>query len=303
MDINKENIDDEIERIKEPDGMTKHLIYDVIFKEVFNHNRDILIKMIKDIFEIDDSNILNPLTVVGYETHPITENGKTLRSDIVVSLSDNSIVCVEMNRSKSTDIIDRNIIQMVRVHNSILKKGTKYKDFKKYRMRGLNFNLIHNVTGEPIENYAFCNMKTGKVASLIYSFCNIDLEMCHNLVYDIDIENLPKAVRWSAILVESEIANIVKILGDMLSMEEKERLVETIKDVNNDKKVLKKWITMEKAKMVYENDIEYAKEQGREEAIELGKAEGAETKELEVIRSMLNKGYDYEIISEITGKQ
>ena len=178
-------------------------------------------------------------------------------------------------------------------------------------MRVLNFNLIHNVTGEPIENYAFCNMKTGKVASLIYSFCNIDLEMCHNLVYDIDIENLPKAVRWSAILVESEIANIVKILGDMLSMEVKERLVETIKDVNNDKKVLKKWIAMEKAKMVYENDIEYAKEQGREEGIELGKvegielgkAEGAETKELEVIRSMLNKGYDYEIIPEITAKQ
>ena len=131
MDINKENIDDEIERIKEPDGMTKHLIYDVIFKEVFNHNRDILIKMIKDIFEIDDSNILNPLTVVGYETHPITENGKTLRSDIVVSLSDNSIVCVEMNRSKSTDIIDRNIIQMIRVHNSVLKKSTKYNDLKK----------------------------------------------------------------------------------------------------------------------------------------------------------------------------
>ena len=37
-------------------------------------------------------------------------------------------------------------------------------------------------------------------------------------------------------------------------MEEKDRLVETIKDVNNDKKILKKWIAMEKAKMVYEND-------------------------------------------------
>ena len=302
MDINKEIIDD-IERIKEPEGMTKHLIYDVIFKAVFDQNRDILIKMIKDIFEIDDNNILNPLTVVGYETVPITENGKTLRSDIVVSLSDNSIVCVEMNQSESTDIIDRNIIQMIRVHNSVLKRGTKYKDLKKYRMRGLNFNLIHNVTGEPIENYAFCNMKTGKVASLIYSFCNIDLEMCHNLVYDIDIRNLPKAVRWSAILVESEIDNIVKILGDdILSMEEKDRLVETIKDVNNDKKILKKWIAMEKAKMVYENDIEYAKERGIKEGIELGREEGSKIKELEVIKNMLCKGYDYIAISDVTSK-
>ena len=169
MDINKENIDD-IERVKEPEGMTKHLIYDVIFKAVFNQNRDILIKMIKDIFEIDDNDILNPLTVVGYETLPITSDGKILRSDIVVSLSDNSIVCVEMNQSESTDIIDRNIIQMIRVHNSVLKMGTKYKDLKKYRMRGLNFNLIHNITGEPIENYAFCNMKsTCKSYSLLIS--------------------------------------------------------------------------------------------------------------------------------------
>lgn len=90
MNIRKENIDDEIEMVKELEGMTKHLIYDVMFKAVFNQNRDILIKMIKDIFEIDDSNVLNPLTVVGYETVPITENGKTLRSDIVVSLSDDS---------------------------------------------------------------------------------------------------------------------------------------------------------------------------------------------------------------------
>ena len=200
-----------------------------------------------------------------------------------------------MNQSESTDIIDRNIIQMIRVHNSVLKKGTKYNDFRKYRMMCLNFNLVHNGTGDPIENYAFCNMKTGKVASLIYSFCNLDLEMCHNLVYDIDIENLPKAVRWGAILIESEIDNIAKILGDdMLSMEEKNRLIETIKDTNNDKKVLKKWIALEKAKMVYENDIEYAKEQGREE--------GRETSKLEIIRSMLNKRYDYQSISELTGK-
>lgn len=134
MNINKDNIGDEIEMVKEPVGMTKYLIYDVIFKAVFNQNRDVLIKMIKDIFEIDDSNVLNPLTVVGYETLPITEKGKILRSDIVVSLSDDSYICVEMNQSKSTDIIDRNIIQMIRVHNSVLKRGTKYKDLKKYNL-------------------------------------------------------------------------------------------------------------------------------------------------------------------------
>lgn len=53
-------------------------------------------------------------------------------------------------------------------------------------------------------------------------------------------------------------------------------------------------MAFEKAKMVYENDIEYAKEEGREE--------GAETKELEVIKNMLLEGIDHSVISKVTGK-
>ena len=85
-------------------------------------------------------------------------------------------------------------------------------------------------------------------------------------------------------------------------MEEKDRQVETIKDVNNDKKILKKSIALEKAKMVYENDIEYAKERGIKEGIELGREEGSKIKELEVIKNMLCRGYDYIAISEVTSK-
>ena len=55
----------------------------------------------------------------------------------------------------------------------VLKSGTKNHELKKYRMRGINFNNFSNDNGELVEKYAFCNINTGKVVSLIYSFCNI----------------------------------------------------------------------------------------------------------------------------------
>jgi len=130
-------------------------------------------------------------------------------------------------------------------------------------------------------------------------------------VYDINVKNLPNAVRWGAILIETEIDNIAKILGDdMLDMEEKNRLIKTIEEVNDNEQVLKEWMVLEKAKMVYDSDIAYAKKEGIEEGHELGLAEGhalgltegAETKEVEVIKNMLKKAIDYSTISEVTGK-
>ena len=162
-------------------------------------------------------------------------------------------------------------------------------------MRGLNFNLIENIGGDPVEYYAFCNIKTGKIASLIYSFCNVDLEMCHDLVYDINVRNLSNAVRWGAILIETEIDNIAKILGDdMLNMEDKDRLIKTIEEVNDDEQVLKEWMVLEKAKMVYDSDIAYAKKEGLELGLEVNK--------IEVIKNMLKENTDYNFISKITGK-
>ena len=100
-----------------------------------------------------------------------------------------------MNYRKDKDAIDRNMIHMTRVHNQILKKSVKDEELKDYRIRGLNLSNFNNERGEVIENYALCNIKTNKVVSLIFSFCNISLVKCRELAYDINVINLPSAVR------------------------------------------------------------------------------------------------------------
>ena len=73
-------------------------------------------------------------------------------------------------------------------------------------------------------------------------------------------------------------------------MEEKESPFKTIKEVNDDERLLKDWILEDNEKMKFHGQMAYARE------------EGAEAKETEVIKKMLEKNADYEFISEITNK-
>ena len=286
----------EIEKNKEK-GETKLLIYDVIFKAVFERVPDILIKMIREILNIEESN--DPFIFSGFESNSGSFNGKTYKGDVTIRLSDKSIVIVEMNYRKDKSVIDRNMIHLTRILSQILKSGTPDNDLKDYRIRGLNLNNFNNDTDEWIEHFAICNIKTNKIASNVYSFCNLSLVKCADLLYDNDIKNLPKGVRWGTILLEKDIDKISQILGDdMLSMEEKERLLQTIEDVNDDEEIVKAWMLEENARLKYKGEMAYAREEGLEEGIQ----QGIEQKEFEIIKNMLNKNIDYDTISDITGK-
>ena len=293
------------------------LIFDKAFKAVFIKEDDILIKMIKDIFPIPKSN--NPFTMVGFETVPPSNDGKTYRGDILIKLSDNSYVSIEMNTVFEDDIFNRNIIHLVRIHNQILKEGESNKNISRYRMMQLNLNLNDKYDDKAISRYAFCNMDNNKVASLIYTICNINLAKGEEIVYNLGIEDAPKAVRWGAILSRRNIEEIENLIGDdLLTMEEKERFINRVKEVNENENLIPAWIFEENARLKAEQEREFAiregheigikegRKEGRKEGIKEGRKEGIkegrETNQKEVIINLLKKRIDYETISDVTGK-
>ena len=100
-------------------------------------------------------------------------------------------------------------------------------------------------------------------------------------------------------MTSNDIEEISKLLGeDMLSMEEKDKFLNTVRELNEDEKVVKDWMWEENDKLRYYNDLEASKEQGIQQGIE----QGIEDKSKEVVINMLNKNMDYETISEISGK-
>ena len=96
----------------------------------------------------------------------------------------------------------------------------------------------------------------------------------------------------------------------MLSMEEKDKFLNTVRELNEDEKVVKDWMWEENDKLRYYNDlkaseeqgIEKGIEQGIEQGIEKGIEQGIEDKSKEVVINMLNEGSDYNFISKISGK-
>lgn len=276
--------------VKEKLKMT--LASDVLFKKVFFSEGSVLLKMLQDILDIrEDSGI----TIIGYETRPNNIFGKSFRGDLLVTLSDRTYVSIEMNNSNPKNSLSRNMIHLFRIHSDMLVKGMPDSELEKYRLYQLNFDNFRNPSREAIEKYAFCSLTTGKVRNLIYTFCDVDLEKCRKLVYNVNVREVSKDIRWGAIMTSNDIEEISKLLGeDMLSMEEKDKFLNTVRELNEDEKVVKDWMWEENDKLRYYNDLEASKEQGIEQ--------GIEDKSKEVVINMLNKNMDYETISEISGK-
>ena len=279
--------------IKEKDEI-KQLEYDTIFKATFIRRQEVLIKMIRDVFEIEDD-INNPLFIVGYELVPHSKRGKSYKSDILIKLSDDSYISIEMNKRIGNDILSRNIIQMSRIYAQINRSGDKDNIISKKTVMGLNINTFKTFTGKPVEKISLCETETGMIVSNLLSFCNIDVALCRKLVYNLGIEKVSKAIRWGAIITSKSIKEISNILGDdILSMEEKKKFLNTIKEVNDDERVLEDWMWEEHYRLKEIDERNTALQEGREEGIEDNKKE--------VIINMLKKEMDYNVISEITGK-
>ena len=92
-------------------------------------------------------------------------------------------------------------------------------------------------------------------------------------------------------------------------MEEKEHFLNTVREANDDRKILREWQLQDaKLKIIEENNAEKRRihkegiKQGKKEGIQEGLQKGAEEKSLEVIINMLNENMDYDVISKITGK-
>ena len=100
-------------------------------------------------------------------------------------------------------------------------------------------------------------------------------------------------------------------------MEEKEHFLNTVREANDDRKILREWQLQDaKLKIIEENNaekrrihkegIKQGKKEGKIEGIKLGKEEGkiegAEEKSLEVITSLLKQKIDYNVIANATGK-
>ena len=284
----------------------KELFYDVFYKAVFGREQDVLLKKLKIILDIKER-YDNPITMIGYEIPITRKDSKVNRCDILIELSDDTYIHIEMNKGKDDNILSRNIIQVSRIYGNLRKSGKKDKELENLRIQQINLNNFKGILGKAIEHIMLCEKESGKIVSEILSFCNVNVEKCYKKIYNKDIKDISKAERWGAILKAKSIKELSYMLGgDILSMEEKERFLKTVREVNSDDRILQDWMIEENARMAYEGEMSTARRDGRIEGmiegIKEGKKKGIDKKTNEVIINMLKKDIDYYTISDVTGK-
>ena len=306
------------EKIQE--GIFMPLIFDRMFKVVFNLNNKVLIKMLNDIMGLDineESKVIVSNSLIPYE-----ESGRFFEQDLVIELDSESFICIEMNKDKNSYSFNRNFMYGMMYIRQKIDKNTSKKSIDGYNLKLLNLNMFPNECNELVEEAAFFYIKSGRIATKIFKIYDFNIDNNEEILYNGD-EKKNRLIRWSKILRTTSYEDLIYWIGDdLLTMEEKEEFLRCIKMANRNGDLYREWISKLNNEMKYEMTLENAKkeallmgekqgiEEGEEkgfkkgikQGVKKGKMEGAEEKALEVITSLLKQKIDYNVIAKATGK-
>ena len=251
---------------------------DVIFKAVFLRETEVLLKMIYDITDISETMHFEEV-ITGYELEPYKLNGKVNKSDMLLKLGDNYFLNIELNYQHESNVMYRKMIQLFRICGQVTESGMTDKELSLKKVGQLNFNTFSNSNNKELQRGIYTD-DDGQVINNFLTFWNVDIVKCYDKVYN-NIENvkdLPKVVRWGAILYTdindpnfNYVDFIEKVIGDdLLTMEEKEKLVNRINETKNTKRIIQEWMVEENNRMREENILRTAREDGITEGTRQG---------------------------------
>ena len=217
-------------------------------------------------------------------------NGKTFRHDMIISINDKEFICFEMNANKYAYSINRNFIYLIDYLLSKLPKNIKVADLNDYRVELLNLNMFGNASNEVLEEATLEYSHSKRKATEMIKIIDFNIAKCYDMMYNEDVEK-SKIIRWGSIFKAETIEEISDLLGDdLLTMEEKERFLNSIRAVNGDEEIV----------AAYRNE---RNERWKRESIENGlREEGKEENTISIIKNMLSEKIDYNTISKVTGK-
>ena len=279
-----------------------------MFKAVFSNNKIILSKLVESILDyykvdidIKDKEIIiknNELPIDSYQDYQLI-------CDYIIKLDDNTDLNIEINRSNYIGLVERNLTYSFKIFYEHFKTGDNYKESNKYTLFQVNFNNYPNYNNKTINRYYIINVDDFRdKLTNNFNIMNIDIAKCYDLVYNkTNLEGVSDLEKWSGIIACNYLEDINSILeSGLLSMKEKEKFLNDIKDKAKDKDVLEGIKFEDSLDYRFEMVEEDAFERGTINGIEQGIEQGTEKTKIEIIKSMLKKNMSYQDISDITGK-
>ena len=260
--------------------------YDLMFKKVFGDEKDKrpLKYLLKVVLGIDAKKI----RILNNEILGESYRSKRTTVDLIVELEDGTKIGIEMNRTVSKEVIDRNLVYMFRMMGSDLKHGEKYGTLDKHIQVNFDMEGIHKT---PIEKYKLINTKdVNNVLTEKIEIIRIDVSYYTKKCYNLNEKQLKEIDKLVGLIGIEDIKCVKKILG-----KEDDIMGEIVKKMRG--------FTKEDAiLMSYDRDFHVAEcariaaERDAKELVNKLLAEKLEEKTKEISQKLIKQGSDETII-------
>ena len=241
------------------------------------------------------------------------ENKKEYKKtvDVYIRLNDDLYINLEVNREMFKYVEYRNLLYFAKLCSMLLEKGEENDDLYNKTLIQINinacesYNSIKDEIMDGTEKIIFCKEDgTQKFKNLSIISKYIDY---YRYLYYNKGEKLTEGEMWLVVLSSQKFVELYETLGHVVTEEERDKFIRKVKNMCSEYFQIHEWERekcdrlVESEKRRYQKlELEQKLQEGLERGLEQGKIMGIREKEKEIIKNMLENGFDNETISRIS---
>ena len=270
------------------------LTSNTMFKEIFgrDENKEMTAYLISQYFELDYNFVLD--NIIHQNTIQSINNLKdySYDVDIILSLNNEVLINVEMNKYFWDGIENRNLSYFTKIFSSQYEKGKGREQFRESKKCiQINFNNYNKPKDKERTIYRFRDVETNEELTDRIEIHHVNLEVIKNGCYNKSNEELSVLEKIVMCLKTNDVDDMEKIVGGRMKS-----ILDKVMELSKDERLIGLYNTEELAKT-----REYGmKMAGIEEGMEKRIQKSIEQKERQVVINMLNDNLDLNIISKYT---
>ncbi len=230
------------------------------------------------------------------------EKGKVV--DLNVKIGKHLLVTVEMNRFQYENVKLRNYIFLEKLHTMQYEVNDEYKALKSIYLYQLYLNVKDNYHGKGENIIVSYDITDHRIFNDNVKTYIKHLEYYKNMFYTNN--NLMEFDEiFMAGLMAKNFYELYSIMRKILSKNGLSQFMESLIHMSNDSFILHEWAKEEMDKLVQDTAKEIGYHEGREKGMkkgmEEGRKEGIQQNTNDIIKKMLDKKMDIDLIADITG--
>ena len=270
------------------------LVSNTMFKEIFGReeNKEMTAYLISEYFSLDYNFVLE--SIVHQNTVQSIDNIKdySYDVDIILSLNNEVIINIEMNKYFWPGIKNRNLSYFSKIFSSQYEKGKGREQFRESKKCiQINFNNYNYPKNREISINRFRDIETNEELTDKIEIHNVNLEVIKNRCYNKSTEELSPLEEIVMCLKSNDVDDIEKIVGENMK-----NILDKVMELSRDERLIGLYNTEELAEA-----REYGmRMDGIEEGMQKGIQKGIEQNQKQVVINMLKDNLDITLISKYT---